>query len=104
MVAGKILENRFVSDLSNSTPFVAFRGDISIRRAWRPECVLTAQFIGDNPKASDEFSVRAELLIIELLTHKPFTVLQQFRPKFQPAHMLGLNTVAIEAGRVKRKF
>ena len=39
-----------------------------------------------------------------LRSHKPFTVLQQFRPKFQPAHMLGLNTVAIEAGRVKRKF
>jgi hypothetical protein len=40
----------------------------------------------------------------DLRSHKPFTVLQQFRPKFQPAHMFGLNTVAIEAGRVKRKF
>jgi len=40
----------------------------------------------------------------DLRSHKPFTVLQQFRPKFQPAHMLGLNTVATEAGRVKRKF
>ncbi|MDQ6781140.1 MAG: hypothetical protein M3Z37_08350, partial [Candidatus Eremiobacteraeota bacterium] len=31
-------------------------------------------------------------LIRDFRSHKPFTVLQQFRPKFQPAHMLGLNT------------
>ena len=40
---------------------------------------------------------------VQVLTHKPFTVLQQFYPKFQPAHLIGLKTVAIKAGRVKRK-
>ena len=51
----------------------------------------------------DGFGVRVELLVMQLLIHKPFTVPQR-HPKSQPAYLLGLKTVAIKAGRVKRKF